>query len=270
MVAINYKTKMWFVACSAFSAILAALGKIDVFTFFGLKNPVPLMNGLTLSAVILQSASAVRLFIVESANNKLLEQNAALIANQRSMLVKGLQAALRQQTEFNVRLFLPRKVRFRPGKKRINEIVFGLENLDGFSGFISGLEYRVDPVPEGLVGKCYQTREIVVENELSKAPPKKYNLTKQQRSLTMHCDFCACYPVLVSGDRVIAVVSLDSEMAIRSFTESKEAAVKRLLGGFALNMKESLPHIFKKAEVILNEKSGPEKEVAVSRSSVHF
>ena len=242
--------KSFYVVASLIGVFLLTASKIDaIYLFFKIPTTaLTLAQNLSIIlGAILQASFGIRIIYIEKRNSDLKSQINVLIENYKALLQIAIQKTLKCGNSFNVRIFLPKcqsKIWFH--RKIFQGTVFCSKKIIGFS-YIPGLEFEVNPNKTGVLGECFQLKDFVIENNLS-GNEKKYNLTPQQKFLTMNCRFCICCPVM-EKEEIIAIVTLDSDHIINELNndenKEKENALKTLFGGFVQNMHENLPHIFK-------------------------
>lgn len=106
-----------------------------------------------------------------------------------------------------------------------------------------GLEFEITPNLQGLVGRCYNTKNIEYEEDISQLN-EMYNLTKFQISKTRNTKFCLCVPIFGKNDEVVSILSLDCAEAIQ-IPESKEQIVADLITLFIQDLNKYFPKLFK-------------------------
>ena len=97
---------------------------------------------------------------------------------------------------------------------------------------------------QGLVGLCYNKGIIVYDDDLEHTNESDYNLTDYQKSKTRNLKFCLCIPILSKSDKVIAIMSLDSNHNIKISGKNKDE-ISTMCYNFGMTFQEELPELFK-------------------------
>lgn len=131
-------------------------------------------------------------------------------------------------------------------KRQPNKKILKMINVKGLSDTdtTKGLHFEIYPSLQGLVGKCYNERTILYEEDVS-GQNELYNLTKYQISKTRSTKFCICFPIFNKEDRVVTIISMDSMYNIQIPSDLKEEAVANLVTIFSQDLSKYFPKLFK-------------------------
>lgn len=154
----------------------------------------------------------------------------------------------------NIRVFLPKykivsilSTGDHSKRKRLFlfQTVLKSKNISGFccNDTIDGLYFHTGEAAQGLIGKCYTDRALLYEEDLRKADAT-YHLTGYQKNHTRNARFCLCFPLLNEQDKVLAVISFDSQEPITIHKAEKNIWCDNVIN-FCLTLEQTLPHIFK-------------------------
>lgn len=124
-------------------------------------------------------------------------------------------------------------------KKFIITEVPGLSDVDN----MKGLSFEVNPILQGIVGKCYNERIIKYEEDVT-GLDELYNLTAFQITNTRHTKFCLCIPIFDKDDKVVTIISMDSIYCIRVPQELEET-VANMITVFVQELNKYFPELFK-------------------------
>lgn len=140
--------------------------------------------------------------------------------------------------DLNIRLFIPHK------KILSNSVVLKIKNIKGFSSpdNTSDLEFEAKPNVQGMVGYCYNSKEVVYEEDLRNSS-RNYNLTAYQASKTSQTQFCMCFPIMTKKDKVCLIMTFDSKQVI--YIENCLREWKEFIIYFCYKFKENMPHLCK-------------------------
>lgn len=154
----------------------------------------------------------------------------------------------------NIRVYLPKRKLISfintanySGKKRVVlfQTVLRNKNISGFccSDTIEGLYFHTGENAQGLVGECYTQKQILYEDDMRK-PDAEYHLTGYLKDHTLNTRFCLCFPLLNEQDKVLAVISFDSNEPILIHKAVKNIWCDNVTN-FCLTLEQTVPHIFK-------------------------
>ncbi len=154
----------------------------------------------------------------------------------------------------NIRVYLPRhkivSVVSAGGDARKKRLllfrtVLKLKNINGFccNSAPEGLYFHTGEKAQGLVGKCYTDKDMLYEEDLRKAD-SVYHLTGYQKEHTRNTRFCLCFPLFNEQDKVVAVISFDSQEPIAIHKAEKNIWCDNVTD-FCLTLEGTVPHIFK-------------------------
>lgn len=213
------------------SAVLVYIGSSDCLDNLVKHNIIGsgvdislIKNYSTIIGIILPAISIS--FRFNLTKNKVITMNMeieGLIKYCKEAFLKILEnRGLINHNNINIRIFIPEKASL-PGLV-LNKISFGkykvrkrfkVKNMNGLAekGNTEGLSFEVNPKPEGLVGKCYNDKYAVYDDNL-KNNNTSYGLLKYQLSKTQDLEFCLCVPLFNKDDQVTAIVSFDSQSKV--------------------------------------------------------
>lgn len=102
-----------------------------------------------------------------------------------------------------------------------------LKHFDGICDpmDVKSLSFECYPTPQGIVGMAYNEKKILIDCEVD---PEKadYHLTAYQKDTTVNVKFCIAAPFINTKNRVVAVLSIDSEESIDLTIEEKTSINK--------------------------------------------
>lgn len=154
----------------------------------------------------------------------------------------------------NIHVFLP-KYKFvsilntngNSNRKRLFlfQTVLKSKDISGFccNDTTDGLYFHTGEAAQGLIGKCYTDKALLYEEDLRKMDAA-YHLTGYQKNHTRSTRFCLCFPLLNEQDKVLAVISFDSQEPIAIHKAGKNIWCDNVIN-FCLTLEQTLPHIFK-------------------------
>lgn len=122
------------------------------------------------------------------------------------------------RNKFQVRLFVPKSTIIDLFKGETTLVIKDVPGItDSFHS--TRLHFRCSKhVTEGMVGKAYKEKALCIDLDLS--DNNTYTLTEQQKLLTNGTMFCCTVPIM-SNNKVIAVVSYDSQVAVKEHKREK-------------------------------------------------
>jgi|HigsolmetaAR203D_1030402.scaffolds.fasta_scaffold04461_4 hypothetical protein len=106
------------------------------------------------------------------------------------------------------------------------------------------LFYLVDgDTVQGLVGRCFQEKEIKYEEDISALSPM-YNLTPFQISNTRSTKFCLCVPIFNAGNQIVSILAMECIYSIR-IPDYKESVVADMITVFVQDLGKYFPKLVK-------------------------
>lgn len=121
--------------------------------------------------------------------------------------------------KLNTRIFVPKKYPWYCFWKWFSkEKEFETFEYDGITTAMNNgkpLVFQVNPKAEGLVGRSYETKGMIIDCNV-KANIDSYNLTPYQKLQTSDVNFCTTIPIFNDKKQkdVVAIVSIDSTQQI--------------------------------------------------------
>jgi hypothetical protein len=97
--------------------------------------------------------------------------------------------------------------------------------------------------PQGLVGKCYNERSILYEEDISPLAAL-YNLTPFQISKTRDTRFCMCVPIFNANSEIVTIISMDCIYSIK-IPQHEEALIADMITVFVQDLSKYFPKLFK-------------------------
>lgn len=153
----------------------------------------------------------------------------------------------------NIRVFVPdNKFLFWLGKtpfigKKI-PLYYKIKNIKSWAetGNTDKLKFRINIDPQGLVGQCYNSKNMIYDSNLKANNESNYKLNKSQIDQTRELTISICVPILDASDKVVAIVAYDSIENLTIADELIESDKTKIpLITFARRMYEIAPEIFK-------------------------
>lgn len=224
-------------------------------------------DGLALVAPIAVAVGFYRTADRTARNKVLEEQRASLLRQTKDSFAQtlalklGLKLHNSQTPELSVRIFLPERTRWLNPRMLFTKLLhrdniqFRISNVKGLADrrCNDGLSFIVSPSAkaQGLVGTCYNTKEIVLDDNLQNGG-KEYNLSRQLFSATSDLVLCICVPVFKLGDTrdaVSAIVAFDSADILfkNAILNAKPAAIedaKTCLSLYRKFLCKDIPELF--------------------------
>jgi len=124
---------------------------------------------------------------------------------------------------------------------------FVIKNIDGLSNISDNtkdLKFEVEPEVQGLVGKCYNVKGIVYDEDTMN-PGEDYYLTPFQKNKTRGTRFVLCAPIFNEKDEIESIISFDSlrKITLPVDTDNEEKIVS-LITVFCQSLYENAPDLF--------------------------
>lgn len=151
---------------------------------------------------------------------------------------------------FDLRIFVPEvkvsNLIFSFLLSRNKEKWFVIHNIEPFAkkDITEHLRFRVEPDEQGLVGKSYQSKSIVYDDNLKETNSVNYSLQETQVNRTSNLLWSICVPILDEKNGVIAVIAFDSGSSNLDITNNKNE-VRDLTNTLSIMLKDSVPELFK-------------------------
>jgi len=192
------------------------------------------------------------LIIHEMEEGKYKRQSQQLIKYNKDILINGLAESLgKEYCNIDIRIFVPEKTLWWKVKYLFNKnvpLLFSIKNIEGLAeaGLTNNLKFQVSPSDnvQGLVGKCYQNRKIIYDDNLKETNSKEYNLTDFQKSKTSDLKFIIVCPIFNKDRDIDAIVAFDCKHEIK-INHQEDKFVDAILS-YTQQLYEYVPEIFKK------------------------
>ncbi|NLM28452.1 MAG: hypothetical protein GX211_09830 [Clostridiaceae bacterium] len=243
------------------SAILIYLGSSDCIENLAKHNIVGsqvnislFKNFSTIAGIVLQAVSiSYRFNLAKNKVNNMNMEMEGLIKYCKETFLKLLEnRKLISHNNINIRIFTPEKAFWM--KLVLNKLTFGIykvrkkfkiKNINGLAekGNTEGLSFEVSPNPVGLVGKCYNDKYAVYDDNL-KINNANYGLSRYQISKTQDLEFCLCIPLFNKDDEVTSIVSFDIQKRI-TIDSAKKGQWIHLTTSFCQTLRDYVPELFK-------------------------
>lgn len=124
-------------------------------------------------------------------------------------------------------------------------LYFQIVNYEGLctAGTTNGLKFKVLPEEEkqGLVGDCYNMRNMLYDDCLAKNNSSSYHLDNYQISKTRDLEFSIVCPLYSSNDEIIAIIAIDGKQKIDISAHKSEITNNVLT--FAQTLYENVPDL---------------------------
>lgn len=150
----------------------------------------------------------IRLREIEEEFNELLKFNKEIHLKSAKEKIK------KQSVNFRTRVFIPEKGFVKIWKNfRYKKQEFRLKYFKSISDSIAikNLQFEVTPNIQGMVGKTFECKKILIDFDVQKTD---YNLSYYQRSNTSDVKFCSTVPIFDEKNKVKAIISVDSEKEV--------------------------------------------------------
>lgn len=229
-----------------------ALVKLQEYQYIGQNVNVVLIKDLSaiLGVILTFWFLTIPLIKAELNEGKYHTQRDRLIKNNKEIFQKVLCKQLgRERCDMDIRIFVPQDDWKYKLKKLFNPSIplyFRIKNLDGLAdpGTTDDLQFQVCPNPEGLVGKCYQERTILYDDDLENNNETQYNLNEYQINKTNDLKFILVCPIMSSDNQIAAVVAFDSKTQIKVTDENRKPLTNAVLN-YTQELHELVPEFFK-------------------------
>ena len=131
--------------------------------------------------------------------------------------------------------------------KKTNKVVYIIKNIDKLAdaGTTNNLQFEVSPTPCGLVGKCYQTKNVVYDDKLEHTNKTDYSLLEHQISKTQNLKFSLACPIFDANGNITAILAIDSQQHI-TINEQREEILLKAITNFSQLLYEHVPELFRK------------------------
>lgn len=207
-----------------------------------------LLIGILLSALLL----SFNLFRTKVKYEQMIEERNSLIKMVKSILSSALGKRFTSDpSSFDIRFFIPKH----PFIYRLADhfhfsrikVKFIIKNVDLIAdqGLTNNLQFEVSPHQEGLVGICYNTKSMIMDDDLEKTNETKYNLKQIQIDRTSNLKWSICCPILDDNDKVVAILALDGQSKI-TIDPAKENELKQDILSFSRLFYSSVPQLFRR------------------------
>lgn len=177
-------------------------------------------------------------------------QRDRLIKNNKETLFKVLSNILhRERCDIDIRIFVPQNDIIHRIIRKIDKrqpLYFVIKNLEGLAepGLTSDLKFEVYPNQQGLVGRCYQSRGILYDDDLEQSNETEYNLNTYQINKTSDLKFILVCPILGFDGSIKAIVAFDSKTKMEVTDENKKNLTNAVLN-YTQELYELVPEFFK-------------------------
>ncbi len=183
-----------------------------------------------------------KLSVSEFCRSKAESRRDVLIKFLKGTMLSALAAQLDAPSmkSVNVRIFTKTKWSFP------NKTVFVIRNHPALAdaGMTNKLRFRVSPVPEGLVGKCYCSKKMIYDDNLQQSYAD-YNLTKLQVNKTGDLRFVACVPLFRGKDQVAAIVTFDTTEDLKIGDQAEQEVIRKGFVNFSQFLFDDIPEYFR-------------------------
>ena len=201
---------------------------------------------LILSIVLTFILLTYNIIKAEIERNYLLEQRNQLLGFNKKIFTSVLSDEMNvKNIDLNLRIFVPRKTILNYINKnyKLEYVIRNLNNL-AEAGLTNNLKFEVYPNPQGLVGECFVSKQMIYDTDLKNTNATDYKLTKYQIDKTHDLRFILCYPILNTKGKVVSIISIDSKQEIDVNNDNKYALINSVTT-FVLSLYEYIPDIFK-------------------------
>ena len=150
----------------------------------------------------------IRLKEIEDEFNELLKFNKEIYFKSAKERIK------KQSVNFKTRVFVPEKGLVKIWKSfRHKKQEFQLKHFNSISDSITikNLQFEVSPNIQGMVGKTFESKKILIDFDVQRSD---YNLSYYQKSKTTDVKFCSTVPIFDEKNKVKAIISVDSEKEV--------------------------------------------------------
>ena len=207
-----------------------------------------LLAGIIFSALLL----SVNLAITTFKKDNIIEQRNLLIKLNKYIFLRGLEKTIGiPHIDMNIRIFVPHKSKVLIFNsffniKIDNEIEFGLRYINGLNDTddIKTLKYKVYPITQGLVGKCYKNKYINYDTNIKLNSLTKYNFSNYQKSKLANTQFYLCCPIFDKSENIASIIVFESAQEIEISKESEPIWHDFILG-FSQSLYDYVPELFK-------------------------
>lgn len=199
--------------------------------------------GIVLSAILL----SYDLLKTKLNYNDVLSQRNLLIKMNKEILGYALlDSCLGNYEDYNIRFFIPKhpliyKI-FKKCKKKF--VIINIPEI-AQEGTTKGLELEVFPDCQGLVGKCYNNKMMIYDDDLENTNSTKYRLDKNQVFRTSNLKWSICCPIFDNNSQIVAIMAIDGSKKI-TIDKEKENKLKEQIIIFSRMIYDNVPQLFRR------------------------
>ena len=235
---------------NSFLDVLQQNGIIGNKVSITLLKDIFLWVGIGLSVIFL----TIRVIQLESDQKEITQQRDFLLKYNKEMFLRTLSSELGLSCmHINIRIFVCKKGAWLNLLTFLSKchIIKGprkefiIKNIRELSdpGVTQNLSFEVSPDPQGLVGKCYNERQIVYDDNLKETNITDYSLNDYQISKTQNLEFVLCTPIYDRNDNVVSIISFDSTDEIK-ISEDGEIILGNLIANYCQFLHDYLTFLF--------------------------
>ncbi|KJR47340.1 hypothetical protein UF75_2253 [Desulfosporosinus sp. I2] len=186
-------------------------------------------------------------------NSVLLSQRAALINEWKISTLYYLESIIIDEHTSSIKFKIWRERRgiiYRISKKFYNaigknrKIVFYERQIEGLTDMDNtSMYYEVAPNIQGVVGLCYNEKEIQYEEDFSLSLDA-HHLNPFQLSRARQIKFCLCSPIFNTNNEIVTIISFESIHCININTNF-ENQLANAITNFCQTLYQNCPELFK-------------------------
>lgn len=208
-----------------------------------------------LSIFLTFSILTTKLIISQIRENRFREQRSNFIKFNKEIFVKTLMSEFGKEFEnINIRIFVPKKPLVWYIRRiffKDTPLYFVIRNIEGLAnpGLTKNLSFQVTPNKQGLVGDCYNSKQMVFDDDLEHNNKTYYDLSRSQVNKTNELKFSLVCPLFKdnnNNDEIIAIVAFDSTDRILVDSDKKTKILERSIPNYTQQLLDYAPELFKK------------------------
>ena len=218
----------------------------------GSAFPIDLIQNVcfVLSIILSTILLSCNLFLTQMKYDDLLDQRGLLIRMTKDNLRIVLSELSSGFSDFDIRFFIPRFPKWYYLCNRLHlkyKREFAIKNIDIIAnqGATKNLRFEVFPNPQGLVGQCYRTKNMVYDDMLEKTNATEYSLTAGQISRTSNLKWSICCPIIDTNDEVVAIVAFDGTKKIH-INRDKQKELSDNIFTYTRMLYDAVPQLFRR------------------------
>ena len=204
-----------------------------------------------LSVILTFFLLTIKLIRAEINEENLRKQRDGLLGQWKNIFVNSFGKNLNvKNLNMEIRIFVPRITLYtlwmRLRKKKEYKLNFVIRNVEALAkkDMTENLMLEVMPNPVGLVGRCYNEKGMLFDDDLRSTNESKYNLSAYQKAKTNQLRFSLVCPIFNNKDEIVSILAFDSQQEIKIDTTEKNRMVGDSILSFSQMLYQNVPELF--------------------------